>query len=480
MGNHSALPHVVVIGAGFAGLRAARLLAKEKVRLTVIDRRSYHMFTPLLYQVATSSLSPSEIAVPIRSQFQGRANVQCIMAEVDAVDLDSQKVTFRDGGEVSYDKLIIAAGAQSHYFGNEAQWSPHVQTLDDLASAEKLRDRLLLAFEAAEREMDDRARCAKLTFCIIGGGPSGVELAGAIADLGRRILASDYQRVRPSDVRVVLFEASDRLLDPFAPKLSEYTKRQLEHLGVEVRLNEMVKRVEPGKVCTDGEIVECALTCWGSGVKPARVAEAIQSEKSKGRLVVKDDCSLPQHSNVFALGDIASFTVNGKPLPGLAPVALQQGEYIAKLIRDELRGKTRRPFTYKDKGMMATIGRSRAVVQTAKLQLRGFVAWIAWLLLHAWYLIGFRSKLLVLWEWAWAYIGNTHGARLVEAERAPTEEHHVDRPMGVRQQGPAPDSAADALYADDPSALEGREVHTNRTDQRGDGGLSPPPIPPAS
>ncbi len=434
MANTSERPHVVIIGAGFAGLRAGQLLAKEPVSLTVIDRRSYHMFTPLLYQVATSSLSPGEIAVPIRSQFRGKSNVQCLMAEVEGVDLDGRTVRLHDGGDVRYDYLIVAAGAQSHYFGKEAEWAPHVETLDNLASAQKLRDKLLLAFEAAEREKDLTARRAKLTFCIIGGGPSGVELAGAIADLGRRVLAKDYQRIKASDVRVILFEADKRLLSPFAPQLSAYTKRELESMGVQVRLNEVVKRVEAGRVHTESEVVDCALVCWGSGVKPAKLAERVPSEKAKGKLVVDADCSLPGHPSVFAIGDIASFKADGKELPGLAPVAIQQGSHVARVIKNELSGKPRTSFTYRNKGMMATIGRSRAVVESGGLKLTGFVAWLGWLFLHAWYLIGFRSRLLVLLEWAWAYVGNTRGARLVETERAPTEEHSVRRPLDAETQ----------------------------------------------
>lgn len=421
-------PKVVIIGAGFGGLRAARQLARSNVQITLVDRHSYHMFTPLLYQVATASLSTSEVAVPIRTLFRGRKNVQCLMAEVETIDFDAQQVVLRNQRRLDYDYLVIAAGASTHYFGKREEWAPHVETLDDLASAERLRDRLILAFEAAELEADPVRRQNMLTFCILGGGPSGVELAGAIAELGRSVLARDYSRVHPNDVRVLLFEAQDRLLTAFDHELSRKAKEQLESLGVEVKLGVKVESVGAHTIKTTEGQVHCALICWGSGVGAASLASAIDSEKIKGRLVVRPDLSLPGHTRVFAIGDIAHFpTASGAALPGLAPVALQQGGHVAKTILNDYYGEAREPFRYNDRGIMATIGRKRAVAQTGKLRLSGVVAWLSWLALHVWYLIGFRTKLLVSMEWAWAYVSNSRGARFVEAKRDPAAEFDVGR-----------------------------------------------------
>lgn len=434
-------PKVVVIGAGFGGLRAARQLAKSKVHVTLVDRHSYHMFTPLLYQVATASLSTSEVAVPVRSLFRGRKNVQCLMAEVETVDFDAQNVVLRNQRQLEYDYLVIAAGASTHYFGKPDEWAPHVETLDDLASAERLRERLILAFEAAELEPDHSRRRNLLTFCIVGGGPSGVELAGAIAELGHRVLARDYSRVKPDDVRVVLFEAQDRLLTAFDYKLSLKAKEHLESLGVEVRLGVKVERVGAQLITTKDERVHCALLCWGGGVAAASLASAIDSEKIKGRLLVRSDLSLPGHTRVFAIGDIAHFpTASGSALPGLAVVALEQGAHVAQTILNDFYGEAREPFRYDDRGLMATIGRKRAVVQSGRLRLWGLAGWLSWLTLHVWYLIGFRAKALVLLEWAWAYSSNSRGPRFVEAKRDAATQFDVsndhERASGIHLETP--------------------------------------------
>ncbi len=436
-------PHIVIIGGGFGGLRVARRLASKGFRITLIDRRSYHLFTPLLYQVATSSLSPDEIAVAIRSLVGTRSNVTCLMAVVEGIDLQKQQVLLDDGERLRYDYVIIAAGARSHYFGKEAEWSPHVETLDSLATAQRLRDHLLLAFEAAEREADVRARHDKLTFCVIGAGPSGVELAGAIAELGKRIVAREHRRIAARDIRVVLFEAMDRVLPPFSEKLSAKAKQHLESLGVEVRLGEAIERVTASAVYTSKGKVNCALICWGSGVRAADLAERIDTPKLKGRLVVEPDCTLPGYPNAFAIGDIAAFTdEQGQTLPGLAPVAIQQGRHVARVIIDDQKGRARAPFHYVDKGIMATIGRSRAVAQVGPLQMWGLIAWLSWVWLHVWYLIGFRSKLLVILEWAWAYVGRTRGSRLIEADRGPTDSYALAAPRPSKprstEQMPAP------------------------------------------
>lgn len=445
-------PHIVIIGGGFGGLRTARVLARRGFKVTLIDRRSYHLFTPLLYQVATSSLSPDEIAVAIRSLLGTEPSVTCLMAVVEGVDLQRQQVLLDDGSRIDYDYVVVAAGARSHYFGNEAEWSPHVETLDSLATAQRLRDRLLLAFEAAEREADPVARRAKLTFCVIGAGPSGVELAGAIAELGKRIIARDHRQVSASEIRVVLFEAMDRVLTPFPEKLSEKAKQHLESIGVEVRLGEAIERVRPNAVYTSKSKVDCALICWGSGVRPADLAARIDAPKLKGRLLVEKDCTLPGYPNAFAIGDIAAFLdEQEQPLPGLAPVAIQQGRYVARTIIGDQKGRARRPFHYRDKGIMATIGRSRAVAKVGSLKLWGLVAWLSWVWLHIWYLIGFRSKLLVILEWAWAYIGRTRGSRLIEAdqEQSPATSHPLVSPQSRR---PRPERVAPLHHPPTPPA----------------------------
>lgn len=411
-------PHTVIIGAGFGGLKAARELARRGFPVTLIDRRSYHQFTPLLYQVATGSLAPSEIAVPIRSVFRGEPKVRCLMANVTGVDFDARQVELEDGAPIAFDYVIIAAGAQSHYFGNEEKWKNEVYTLDDIASAEHLRDDFLTLCEHAEREHDSERRREMLTVAVIGAGPSGVELAGAIADLADRTLSAEYHNIDPGDVRVVLFEAVDRVLPMFEPRLSEKAKLQLEQLGVEVRLGTPIESVEHGSVTTKDGTMRCGLICWGSGVRPANVAGELEVTKEKGKIRVDEHCGIPGYPHAFAVGDIAHFEQEGgEPLPGLAPVALQQGTHVAQLIYRESKGEARRPFRYRDKGIMATIGRSRAVVQAGPLRLWGFAAWISWVVLHVMYLIDFRSRLLVMMEWIWAYFGSKRGNRLIEAER---------------------------------------------------------------
>ncbi len=407
--------HTIIIGAGFGGLAAARALAKKGIRVTLIDRRNYHLFTPLLYQVATGSLAPGEIAVPIRVLFRNDDNVRCLMATVQDVDVDASTVTLDDGQQLSYHYLVIASGAESHYFGN-AEWGEYVYTLDDLDSAVELRDRWISLFEKAELEPDQEKRRELLTVSIIGAGPSGVELAGALADASRKTLFPDYRNISWEDMRIYLFEAMDRVLPGFDEESSESAREQLEELGVIVRTGSPVDEVREGAVVVGGVTFPSGLICWGAGVSPARLEERVAAESESDGIVVDENCSLRNHPRVFVVGDTSHFRAEDGPLPGLAPVALQQGEHVARTILRDIRGQERRPFVYRNKGLMATIGPGRAVVQTGPLRLSGRLAWLSWVVLHIWYLVGFRTRLFVLLEWAWAFVGQRRGNRLIRSE----------------------------------------------------------------
>lgn len=406
----------MIVGGGFGGLNAAKSLAGSPVDVTIVDRENHHLFQPLLYQVATAGLAPGSIAVPIRGVVADQENAHVILAEADRVDHEKRTLWFRDGSSIDFDYLIIACGAKTNFFGNDA-WSEHSHGLKDLRDAIRIRERVLLAFEAAERESDAAKRRELLTFVVIGGGPTGVEMAGAISELGRQVLAGDFRRIAPEDIRVVLVEMSDRLLSAFKPVLSHSAKRQLVELGVEVRTETRVTDVGAGRVTLGDETIVASLVVWGAGVKPVSFAERLDvSLDRSGRIVVDQSCAVLGRPNVFAIGDVASFVPEGEDvaLPGLAPVAIQQGHHVAKQIRRELRRKPRQRFTYRDKGIMATIGRSRAVVQGA-VDLDGFLAWIAWGLIHVLYLIGFRNRFIVMFNWFWSYMTFKRGARLITA-----------------------------------------------------------------
>lgn len=416
-------PRVVVIGGGFGGLTVARELGKARLEVVLVDRNNYHLFQPLLYQVATAGLSPADIAYPIRSALRARPDTHVLLGEVESADFDARRVHLSDGTSVAYDYLVIAAGAANNYFGHERDWAPNVLTLKGIDDALEIRRRVLLAFEAAEREADPAARRRLLTFAVIGGGPTGVEVAGALTELSRFVLANDFQMIRPEHARVVLVEMKGRVLPSgFDERLSASAKRQLERLGVEVRLGEPVEAIDTRGVTVGGELIEAATVLWTAGVKAADLARSVGVELDRaGRIPVEPDCSLPGRPEVFAIGDIAAFaTADGETLPGLAPVALQQGRHVARTIRRAIDGKPRERFTYFDKGVMATIGRSRAVAQTGggKLRFGGFLAWIAWLFIHVWFLIGFRNRVSVLLNWAWNYITYRRGARLITGEHA--------------------------------------------------------------
>lgn len=406
---------VVVVGGGFGGLLTAQGLARVDVEVTLVDRENHHLFQPLLYQVATAGLAPGSIAVPIRSALGRQKNARVLLGEVVGADLERRAVVLEDGTRIDYDYLVVAAGAKTNYFGND-QWAEHAHGLKDLRDAIRVRERVLLAFEAAEREQDADARRHLLSFVVIGGGPTGVEMAGAISELGRQVLASDFRRVRPEDVNVTLVEMGDRVLSPLDPKLSRRAQEQLEGLGVALRLGARVTDVNAEGVAIGDDIIEAATVVWASGVRPVSLAAKLGVELTQGgRIAVDQCCAVPDHREVFAIGDIAAFVPEGeeRALPGLAPVAMQQGRHIARLIEDELAARRRRPFLFVDKGTMATIGRSRAVVDAGWMKLSGFVAWLAWGLIHVLYLISYRNRFIVMFNWAWSYLTFKRGARLI-------------------------------------------------------------------
>ena len=419
----SELPHVVVIGGGFGGLAAAGSLSGAKVRVTLVDRSNHHLFQPLLYQVATAGLSPADIAYPIRTVLRHQSNVRVLLAEVTRIELEQKSCTLDDQSSLGWDYLVLAAGARTNYFDKEAEWKPFALGLKDLDEAVEIRRRVLLAFEAAERETDAAARQRLLTFVVIGGGPTGVETAGALSDLSRTVLADDFRTIDPSVARIVIVERAPRLLSGgFDPKLSKRALRQLIELGVEVRLDTAVENIDArGVSVAGGERIDAATVLWTAGVRARGLAQSLGVELDRmGRVKVGPDCRIPGHPEAFAIGDIACLVPEGEtaPLPGLAPVALQQGRYVARIIASG--GRAKRGFHYADKGTMATIGRSRAVAQSlnGKLKLSGFLAWLAWLFIHIWFLIGFRNRVSVLANWMWNYLTYRRGARLITGHRS--------------------------------------------------------------
>lgn len=430
------LPHVIIVGGGFGGLRAARELSKGPVRITLVDRQNHHLFQPLLYQIAMAGLSPADIAVPIRAIFHNQENVRVWLGEVSEVNLGERSITLRDGQRASYDYLVLAAGARTNYFGHEESWRPHALPLKKIDHAIEIRRRVLLAFEAAEREPDARARQRLLTFVVIGGGPTGVEVAGALAELARRVLAGDFRVARPEHARVIIVEALDRVLPGFAADLAQEAVRELRALGVVVRLSSPVRDIDARGVQVGEENIEAATVLWTAGVRPPEIAEHLGVQLTRaGRVSVAPDCSLPGHPEVFVIGDMAHFAADaeGKPLPGLAPVAMQQGTYVAGAIRSRMRGGAiTEPFVYKDRGMMATIGRSRAVLQTERLKLSGFVAWLTWTVIHIWYLIGFRNRVAVMLNWCWNYLTYRQGARLITGGKEPDRLRQLAAPAERR------------------------------------------------
>jgi NADH dehydrogenase len=406
-------PKVVIIGAGFGGLTAAKALAKAPFDITVIDQHNYHLFQPLLYQVATAGLSPADIASPIRSVLAGQSNATVILAEVSGVDLDRKEVIAEDR-RIAYDFLIVATGARHAYFGHD-DWALHAPGLKQIDDATYIRRRILLAFEKAESETDAEARRALLNFVVVGGGPTGVEMAGAIAELARKALKSDFRTIDPRSARIILVEAAPRLLTPFDPRLSEIARQSLEQLGVEVRLGAPVTAVDAKGIAIGNERIAAETIIWGAGVRASPADSWLgAASDGAGRVEVLPDLSLPGRPEIFVIGDTAlAKSAGGDPLPGIAPVAKQQGAYVARLLLNRASGRATAPFRYRDFGILATIGRKHAVVQLGRLRLAGFFAWLLWCFAHIYFLIGFRNRLAVVLNWGWNYFTFQQGTRLI-------------------------------------------------------------------
>ncbi len=407
---------VVIVGGGFGGLNCAKTLGRQRgLDVLLIDRRNHHLFQPLLYQVAMAGLSPADIAVPIRSLLSRFQNIRVLKAEVISVDLERQ-VVITSEGEHPYDKLVLAAGAKHTYFGNDA-WEQFAPGLKTLEQATEIRRRVLDAFEQAEAAAEASQRRALLTFVVVGGGPTGVELAGALGEMTRFTLAKDYRNIDPTLTRVILVEAGQRILPSFAPELSSRATRDLERLGVQVWTESRVDQLDKEGVTVGGDRVEARTVLWAAGVQASHLGRSLKGVEldRNGRVVVCADLSLKEHPEVFVIGDQCHRVPDGEraPLPGVATVALQQGRFVGKAIVSDLRDEPRGQFTYWDKGQLATIGRSRALLQTDKLRLSGWVAWVAWLLVHIYYLSGFQNRILVLIQWAWSYATFARGARLI-------------------------------------------------------------------
>jgi len=410
------VPHVVIVGAGFGGLEAAKALARAPVRVTVIDRVNHHCFQPLLYQVATGTLSPADIAWPVRSIFSRQRNTQTLMAEVAGVDIDARAVLFMGGRRIAYDYLVLATGATHSYFGHE-EWSPAAPGLKRIEDATDIRRRLLLAFERAELEDDEAERRRLMTFIVVGGGPTGVEMAGAIADMARLTLARDFRRIDPRNARIVLVEAGSRLLAAFPETLSGYAQRALQSMGVEVWTSAPVVELDTRGVSTaQGNRVEAATIIWAAGVTASPAAAWISAAVDRaGRIRVEPDLSVPGHPEIFAIGDTAlALGPSGRPAPGLAPAAKQMGRYVGRLIAARVRSRAEPAgFRYRHLGDLATIGRKRAVVSFGRLRLTGFIAWAFWSAAHIFFLIGVRNRVVVALNWIWEYLTLQRGARLI-------------------------------------------------------------------
>ena len=407
-------PHVVVIGAGFGGITAAKELGKLPVEVTIIDRNNFHLFQPMLYEVATANLSPSDIAIPIRSILADQQNTGVLMAEVTGIDTEQQQVLMGDRQSIHYDYLIIATGATSNYFGHP-QWqqnAPGMKTLDDAITVRRV---VLSAFEAAECEPDENKRKALLTFVLVGGGPTGVELAGAVAELTHQTMQGNFRHINPSMTRIVLVEGESRVMPSFPASLTRKAQKKLQELGVELKLGVHVKQVNSGSVEIGNEHLETDNVIWTAGVKASPAGKWLHADVDHdGRVKVQGDLTVPSHANIFVIGDTALAQQNGKKLPGLAPVAIQQGKYVASVIAERAAGKIdSQPFHYFDKGTLATVGRSFGIVNIGPARFTGFLAWFTWLAVHILFLIGFRNRVVVAFQYGWSNITAQRGARVI-------------------------------------------------------------------
>jgi len=402
-------PHVVVIGGGFGGLATARGLANADVDVTLIDRHNHHLFQPLLYQVATAALTPSDIAYPIRAALAKQKNTRVLLADAKRIDVAARTIEL-DDGELHYDYLVLATGATHSYFGKD-EWAPLAPGLKSVEDALEIRRRVFLAYEAAEREADPAAQRAWLTFAVVGGGATGVELAGALGEIGLHTLAHDFKRIDSTRVRVVLFEGGPRVLPAYPPKLSEAARQSLEHRRVEVRLNTLVSEIDERGIVAGGERIEARTVLWAAGVKASPLGADLGAPRDKaGRFEVEPDLSVPGHPEIFVIGDLARMIdEDGAQVPGVAQGAIQGGRHVAAIIA----GEPRTPFRYHDKGNMATIGRASAVVATKRFALSGVMAWLLWWIVHIFFLVGFRNRALMMMHWAWSWLTFKRGARLI-------------------------------------------------------------------
>jgi len=432
------IPQVVILGGGFGGLYAARTLRRAQVQVTVVDRRNHHLFQPLLYQVATAALNPSDIAMPIRRVLRRQKNVTVMLAEATAIDPKARRVRLLDG-EIGYDALIVATGATHSYFGHDpwAALAPGLKTIED---ALEMRRRILFAYEVAEREDDEARRREWLTFVVVGGGPTGVELAGALAEISRHVLERDFRRIDPRQARIVLIEAGPRILPTYTEVSSARAARQLERLGAEVLVGSAVTGIDGHGVTLGERRLPARTVLWAAGVAASPLARSLGVPLDRaGRVKVAPDLSVPGYPEVLVIGDLAALVEDGRPVPGVAPAAMQMGRHAARNAVRKLRGQPTLPFRYRDKGSLATIGRAAAVAEIGRVKLSGLIAWLAWLAIHIFFLIGFRNRFLVIAEWAWVYLRNDRGARLITGdvhallERPQEQEREVEREVGQKR-----------------------------------------------
>ena len=407
-------PRVVIVGGGFAGISVGKKLRSIDMDVTIIDRNNHHLFQPLLYQVATAALSPGDIASPIRAIFSRSNNFEVLMGEVIDVEKDERLVILEDGRNIPFDYLVLAPGSDYSYFGND-QWSDYAPGLKTIANALEIREQILQSLEMAEQAESDDARRKALTYAVIGGGPTGVEMAGAIAEIATRNMMRDYRHINPDDAKIYLIEATDKILIPYDDDLSKNARLTLERMGVDVLLNSPVKDIRENKVYLEDRMIETPNIIWAAGVGASPLVETLDSETDRGgRLKVAPDCSVPDYPNIFVIGDAAYMEDDeGNPLPQLAPVALQMGDYVGDVIRKQQRPALRKPFHYFDKGNMATIGRAKAVAEIGNLKFTGLMAWLLWSVVHIFFLIGFRNRFKVMSEWIWFYISFRRGVRLI-------------------------------------------------------------------
>lgn len=448
VGVRMLVPHVVVIGGGFGGLYAVQALAKHPVQITLIDRRNHHLFQPLLYQVATAGLSPGNIAAPLRGILHRYRNVKVLLAEATDIDAVGKAVILGDGDRLEYDYLIIATGATHSYFGNDA-WAMYAPGLKTIEDAEEIRRRVLLAYEMAERTDDPAERAAWLTFVVVGGGPTGAELAGALGEMAHFTLRGNFREIDPASSKVILVEAVDRILPPYPPDLSAKAAASLEKLGVTVMTNARVTAVESHQVTVthneETKVIPCHTVLWAAGVQASSLGKVVNTRTGAaldraGRVMVEPDLSVAGYPDIFVIGDLAHYAHGvDRPLPGIAPVAMQQGKFVAEVILGRMgEEKPELPFRYHDRGSMATIGRAAAVAQIGRLHLSGVLAWLSWLFVHLLYLVGYDNRILVFFQWFWNYITYKRGVRLILNMLRPSDGEPVHRHRESFEQPPAP------------------------------------------